>query len=151
TKGKEPHAPKDFVDRNSLAVQSNKQISQCVALRFIEDRKEIRAAEESQRGNIVERVEKTDRRRNQNESHHVRSPGFVHVAEHPIKRDAETDEYYLSNEIAEDRRSKHRLVRQNVVGGGGGVFAHEQFVRKVYEGRGRWENQRQMNKSGAAG
>src|SRR5439155_6376576 len=125
TKGKEPHAPKDFVDRNSLAVQSNKQISQCVALRFIEDRKEIRTAEESQRGNIVERVEKTDRRRNQNESHHERSPDFIHLAEQPIERDAETNENDLSDEIAEDRQAKHRFVRENVVGGRGGVAADD--------------------------
>src|SRR5437870_10589869 len=96
-------------------MQSNKQSSQCDELRCVEDREEIRTAEESQRGNIVERVEKTDRSRNQNERDHKRSPDFVHVAEQAIKRDAETNENDLSDEIAEDRQSKHRFVCQNIV------------------------------------
>src|SRR5439155_1319258 len=95
---------------------------------------------------------KTDRGRNQNERHHERSPRFVHVTEQAIERDAETDEDYLADEIAEDRQSKHRFMRENIVCRRGGVAAHDQFARNVKQTERRGEYHREVNRaSGARG
>ena len=58
-----------------------------VTLRFVEDGKEIGAAKENQRSDIVQRVEKSDCGGDQNERDHQAGPRLVNAAEQPIESD----------------------------------------------------------------
>ena len=69
-KGKSHNPQKISFDEDPLTVQTNEQHAQGVTLGFVEDGKEICAAKKSQRSDIVERVEKSDRGGNQNERDH---------------------------------------------------------------------------------
>src|SRR5207249_805739 len=121
-----------------------------VQLCFVEDREKVATAKKNQRRDVVERVEETDGGRNQNERHHERSPRFVHITEQAIQRDAETNKDYVADEIAEDRQSKHRFVRENIVGRRGGVAVHDQLARNVKQTERRGEYHREINRAGDA-
>src|SRR5438105_4892557 len=112
-------------------MQTSKQHAQGVALGFVEDGEEFPAAKKKQSTDIIERVEKTDCRRDQNERDHQARPGFIHAAEQSIEHDGEADENHLTHKIAEDRKTKHGFVSENIFGGCGGVPAHDEFSRNV--------------------
>src|ERR1043166_6299709 len=96
-----------------MAVQTQEKHRQRVALRFVEHGEEFTAAKETERGNIVKHIEKAGRRRREHETQHEQRPRLVHVTQEPMEGHAKTDENYLPDEIAEDRQSKQRLVREN--------------------------------------
>ena len=73
-KGKSHKPQKISFDKDSLTVQAKKQHAECVALRFVEDRKEIGAAEKSERGDIIQRIKKSNRGRDQNKGNHQPGP-----------------------------------------------------------------------------
>src|SRR6266852_2401094 len=112
-------------------MQTSKQHAQGVALSFVEDGEEFPAAKKKKRSDVVERVEKTYCRRDQNERDHQARPGFIYAAEQSIKRDSEADENHLTHEIAQDRKTKHGFVSEDIIGGCGGVPAHDEFSRNV--------------------
>ena len=70
---------------------------------------------------------------------------LVYAAEQTIESDAEADENHVPDQIAEDRQTKHRLVRQDVVGGGGGVAANDEFARNIKHAERRHEDDRQID------
>src|SRR6266542_3535831 len=63
TKREKPQTPEDIVDCDSLAMQAKEKHRQCVPLRFVEYRKEIGAAQESQGSDVIQRIHKHDRDR----------------------------------------------------------------------------------------
>ena len=126
-------------------MQANKEIAERVQVRLVEHIEELGSSEKNQRANIIERVDKTDRGRNQNEADHEQRPNLVHIAEQAIQSDGEANEDYVADKIAEDRQSEHGLVRENIVGGRGGVPAHDQFALDEDQAKRRGEHHRQVN------
>ena len=117
-------------------------------MRFVKDGEKFAATKENQRGDVVDHVEKADRRRDEHETQQEQGPRFVHIAQQAIERDAETDKNNLPDKIAEDRQSKHGFVREDVVGGGAGVPTHDEFARNVDQAERRGEYHRQINRAG---
>jgi hypothetical protein len=54
--------------------------------------------------------------------------------------DAQTNENYVSEEITDDRKTKHRLVSQDVVGGRGSISAHDEFAGNIQQSEWRGED-----------
>jgi len=131
-----------------MIVQTNEEHAESVALRFVEDGEEIPTAKKKKGGDVIERVEKTYCGRDQNERDHQAGPGFTYTAEQAIQRDGETNEDHLTQEIGEDRQTKHSFVSEDIIGGGGGVPAYDQFSRNVDQAERRGEYHRQINRAG---
>ena len=114
-------------------------------MRFVEHGEKFTATKENQRGDVVDHIEKTDRRRDEHETQQEQGPRFVHVAQQAIERDAKTGENNLPDEIAEDRQSKHGLVRENVRSSRGGVAADDELVRNVKHAKRRSDYHREVD------
>src|SRR5438270_844563 len=59
---KEPNAPENLIHKNSLSVQLDKKHAERITLGFIEHREEIGAAEKNDCGEVVQGIEKSNRR-----------------------------------------------------------------------------------------
>src|SRR4029450_9341439 len=93
---------------------------------------------------------KSDCSRDRNQYNHQQSPCLADTAQQPVERAAQTNENYVSEEITDDRKTKHRLVSQDVVGGGGGISAHDEFAGDIQQSEWRGEYHREINRPGDA-
>src|SRR5438105_15620414 len=110
-----------------MVVKTQEKHPQRITLRFVEHGEKFTAAKENQRGDVVDHVEKADRRRDEHETQQEQGPRFVHIAQQAIERDAKTDKNNLPDEIAEDRQSKHGFVPENARSRRGGVSPHDKL------------------------
>ena len=88
TKGKEPQPPEDLVDE-ALPDCADEETT-CRVRRVEVSRrraKESGAAEESQGGDVIQRVEKSNGGRDQNQGDHQSGPRLIHAAEQTIESD----------------------------------------------------------------
>src|ERR1700730_13255165 len=114
-------------------MQAQEEHAESVPLRFLECVEEVRAAEKDQRSDIIERVQKRDGARDQNEADHQPGPGLVHTAEQAIKSHAETDENDRREQISDNAEMEKCFVSQNIICGRRGIPAHDQLGGNIYE------------------
>src|SRR5439155_24693138 len=144
-------SPENFCDELAVVVKTQEKHRQRVALRFVKDGEKFAATKENQRGDVVDHVEKADRRRDEHETQQEQGPRFVHVAQQAIERDAKTDKNNLPDEIAEDGQSKHGLVRENVRSSCGGGAAGDERGRDVKQAKWRRDYYRAVDEPSDAG
>src|SRR5206468_12844066 len=102
------------------------------------------------RANIIERVEKSDRGRDQNECDHQRSPDLIDAAKQAIEGNCEADENHLPDEVGENRKTKHGLVSKDIIRCRSSVPAHDKFVRNVNETERTCDDHRCIDRAGDA-
>ena len=112
-------------------METDEKVSQSIPLRFLENGKEIAAAEEGQSGDVIQHIHKANGGRDQNDGHHRPSPHLIHAAEQAIKSQAKADENDRGKQVSDDANTEKHLVSQNVICRCGSIPAHDQLAGNI--------------------
>jgi len=147
----EPQAPEDFRRKRHRAMHLDEHRGQTRALGRIESSQEVRTLHQDQRGHVVERVEKIQRRVHEAEHQHQQGPVPVHVLEQPIQGKGQHQADGAGHQIAGDTHAEQQLVRCDAVDGRRSIAADKQLAGDVHEAQRRDQNDQQIEETGEPG
>src|ERR1022692_88288 len=104
---------------------------------FIEYRQEIGTADEDQRSDFVEHIEKHNRNRDQRAQDHQQHRMFLtDRLEQTVKSQSQENNNDLVEQFAPDAEAEERFGSANVIGRRSGVFRHHDFAGDIHETNG---------------